>query len=93
MLVDREEVLAEAGQETSVVVIDDSVGPLSELHVVALPANIWLVQVTEVGSQCLKGGGRVHQEEDDREDVETGPGPSGLIQATVADAVCVAALD
>lgn len=50
-LVARKNVAARAGQESSIVVIGESVDHASEVVSVAIPTNVWSVQVTgRVGS-------------------------------------------
>lgn len=74
--------------------IEDSVALLSEIDTVALLDDIRSVRMTgDVGNQRSNGSGGAHEEEEGYEDVEVWPWLSGLILATVADAVCIAAPD
>lgn len=88
----RETVPAGFGQETSIVVIKDSVAPPSEIDAVVLPANITLRVSGDVESQHSTGGESVRQDEE-AETVEFEPDKGIQNHATVAGTVCVNAPD
>lgn len=92
--IDRDSITAGVGQETSVVVIENSGALSSEVNDVVLPADIRSVQVTgDAENQRSTSGEGVRQERKGRDHGEMGRGPGFQDHTKMAQGVCVATLD